>query len=863
MKYPSIFVWSCILWCATLVVAGGPVIDGNIDLEPNDVCQDATMIDMDGIGTALIVGAEIGNGPMGAGDVDLFQFGIPSHSAIYLLTARLTAINDSFDGYLRLFEEDDSCQEFTEIRRADDSGASLNPVLREYVIQPAPLNHNFWYTIAVSHARNQGYRSNDCCSPPMGFEADTSPYVLSIEVERALDPVNSIEPNDDTPTLIEAVPVTLTNQFIGDGPNGRDDVDRYEVMLDGPSIVTAEVIPTQLAILDPVLNGIPDHSRPDLRIARSTYVVYGDPSVEIVVSDPYSKTTGFYNLSIDVQPITSDEADGPHEPNDSILRATETGIDGFGKTTIAAFIGDGKYRDTRGDADYFRVVVDDGQLLFIDLVPTNEEDPVFTGVHLFNPLAARMEWWPADENGEIHASYKPPPMSADETAYFLLVSGAGGRIPMDPLVPKASYEPDEDLEPFQHADQGLDGGPGDTGAYELTITVTAIPIITPEFEPDGPFVPSDIAGEPTEGRLFAIPGDDFSDVILEFDSATGNVIHELPAPEVPMSSSTGLAFDGEVLFAVGAGRYPSLYVLSADTGEILNQTILWFGSGWFGDIAVLGDWLYVVDMIGDEIYRMSTSLDHAIRRLNISDIAAFSPAGPIAVSGFPPRLYITNAHDRTEVLVLNEVGDPIQIRALEIPCPCDADFDGDGDIDDDDRAHLEDCYTTEDGFPVFECESTDLNCDDAVNELDEDVLICQQIGPDNPPHVDCCFDDFPPISVRATSLTAQRHSLVAGDWAEAAIYRFGTIDQGQLLGRQDINRPATAIAGGWLTVFGDADQDLDLDILDWGGFQDCFELPMSYTPTDPCAVFDWDFDGDVDLFDHRMLQTLLNPEGVK
>lgn len=854
MREPLMLAVFCTL--ANLSYAGGPPIDGNLDLEPNDVCDEATLIDLEGLGSALILGAEIGNGPLGAADVDLYAFRVPQHNAAYLLTATMTATNHEFDGYLQLFEvRFFPCNSAYGIGSADDNGNNLNPVLKAYLIQPPKINNEVWHAIVVSHSRNQrrvvfGPNTNN----QVGIETETSPYTLSIEVEPAPTPFNSIEPNDDTPTLIDSVPMTLTNQFIGDGPNGRDDVDRYEVMLEGPSIVTAEVVPTQLTLLDPVLNGIPDRSRPDLRIARSTYTVFDEPSVEIIVSDPYSRTTGFYNLSIDVQPITSDPADGPLEPNDSILQATETGINGVGKATMSAFMGDGKYRDARGDADYYRITLGDGQLLYLDVIPTDAEDPLQSTIHLFDPLGARIEWWSADANGEIHAAYKPPPLPDDEATYYVLVSAADSRIPMDPLVPKAMYEPDEDLTAFQQADQSLDGGPGDTGAYDLTITVTTTPLDTPGVGDPGPFVPSDIGSGLMPGRLFAVFSDEFADAIVELDPDSGDIINQLPVPELPLSSSTGLAFDGTHLYVVGVGRYPILYRLDPDSGDVLDQMTLWFGSGWFGDMAVLGDWLYMVDMIGAEVYRIPKSLEPSVRRLDIGQIGAFAPAGPIAVSGTPPHLFVMNAQDQTQVLELDEHGIPLGLVFLDTPCPCDADFDADGDVDDDDRILLEDCFTTADGFPVFECVPTDLNCDDMVNGDDLSILNCLHNGPDAPPNTDCCPDDLPPFTVRATSLTGQYHSLVAGDWTEPVLYRFSPHGSGASLGKSDITRPVSAVAGGWLTVFGDEDADLDLDILDWGGFQDCFELPMSYTLADPCSVFDWDFDGDVDLADYNRFQ---------
>ncbi len=865
MTFPHAHILAVILGTTLVFAAGAHAVDGILDIEPNDNCGQATDLGLTGIGSALVVGGEIGNGPTGEGDIDVYQFTLPSATPNYLITVRLVSANPEFDGFLRLFMTENVgfplCITYPgQIATADDDGDSPDPTLRAHLVDSVNPSSQRIVSIVVAHVGNSGAYANPpvAVSLPTMVSLETTTYALSVEIEPFPATPNSIEPNDDEPTLVESLPFVLTNQFIGDGPNDRDDVDRFKVMLDGPSIVTAEVVPTQLALLDPVLNGISDTQRPDLRIARSRFAVYDKPSVEITVSDPFGRTTGFYNLSIDVEPIISIADDGPYEPNDSILQATETNISGEGQGTFSAYLGDGRYRQTRGDADYYKIVINDAQLLYIDVVPTDETDPVQTVVHLYDPLARRVNWWAADESGEVHVAYKPPPLEQDAATYYVLVSAADDRIPIDPLVPKASYEPDEDLTAFRQADQAIDGGPGDTGAYDVTITVSTTPIDIDGGAPEVPFIPASVPTSPMPRRLFALPSDDFTFSILELDPADGSVIAEIPVPELPISSSTGLAFDGTDVFLLGPGRFANVYRLDPDTGAVLDQMTLWFGSGWFGDLAVLDDWLYLVDTIGAEIYRIPKSLDYTVRRLNIDDIGGFSPAGPIAIAGTPPRIFITRADGQSEILEIDADGLPVAIRALDTPCPCDADIDGDDDVDSVDRSLLNDCFTFAPGFPVLDCVPTDLNCDDSVDELDEAILDCQHNGSGNPPNDGCCPDDLPPFTVRATSLTGQAHALLAADWSESEVYRFDQTDTGMSLGTSAVARPLNAIAGGWVTLFADADTDLDLDILDWGGFQDCFELPMSYTPADPCAVFDWDFDGDVDLQDFNRFQSQMS-----
>jgi len=56
-------------------------------------------------------------------------------------------------------------------------------------------------------------------------------------------------------------------------------------------------------------------------------------------------------------------------------------------------------------------------------------------------------------------------------------------------------------------------------------------------------------------------------------------------------------------------------------------------------------------------------------------------------------------------------------------------------------------------------------------------------------------------------------------------------------------------------VFGDGDQDGDLDLADWSLMAGCLTGPDGGLPPD-CGVFDLDWDGDVDLTDHRFFQQL-------
>jgi hypothetical protein len=358
-------------------------------------------------------------------------------------------------------------------------------------------------------------------------------------------------------------------------------------------------------------------------------------------------------------------------------------------------------------------------------------------------------------------------------------------------------------------------------------------------------------------RMFVTPLNEASDRIVEIDPGVGLNIAELEPPEVPLSGTTGSAVDGDDYFLLGTtGRFPYLYRLDADSGDVLDASLTWFGSGRYGDLAILGDTLYLVDILGDGIFTMDKSLDGPVTRLDLGGIGGFSLAGPIATAASPDRLFVTEAHDMSSVVVLNAAnGQPMTAVNLNADCGCNADFDADGDVDDDDAAFFEDCEDI-DGFPIFDCVRADLDCDRSVDSGDEQILNCQHNGPGNPPNEGCCADDLPPLAMRATSLTGQYpHALVAGDWTEAGLRRFDA--SGHLVNTLPLDDPVAAVAGGAFTTLADADGDGDADLIDWAALQVCLSYGGSTDPDPSCLIFDADLNREIDINDFAAFHALL------
>lgn len=843
--------------------------DGIIeDSEPNDTLPDATPTGIDGTGEVLVLDAAVGNGPLGPSDRDLYSFEIGSSNTKYLLTATMVATDEQFDGYLRLFDEDGA-----ELINVDDGETSLSPILQTYLLKQGN------YYIGVSNAQNPAYDVTDAST---GRDAAVGDYVLSIEVVLATVPDNPNEPNDDEPTIIESLPATLVNQFIGDGPNKRLDVDRYAVEVAGPSIVTGEVRPVQLKILDPIVNGVYQELRSDLRVRRFEFAVYEPGLVEVVVmGTPFAsmasvgRSVGFYNFTIDVIPVSAGPVDGPLEPNDSLNDAVAVELFGPGSVTYPAQIGDGLFGGTRGDVDFFEITTAGSETFWVDVLPV-EGGSLRPVVRLYDYWGARLESWHADASGSVHAEYHPPPADDPQT-YGVAVMGIGDRLTMDPLVPAPDPYPGEpemvwpdNMDSFRAAFESLDGGPGSTGGYEVTFTIFPTLPAPPPDSPESPAKESSAqtaaaavhGSEPitSQGngladaqRIFATQLDTLPNAVISIDPATGETLTAFPAPEVPLGGANGLAYDGTDLYLLGqTGWFPYLYRLDPTSGEILERVVCWFGSGFFGEMAILGETLYVVDLLDHAIFALPKTFDGPVKRLGMGGLAGISLFGPIVAAEQPNRLYVPFGEDPHTIIELNaEDGLPISTFTLSTSCLCNADMDGDGDVDDDDVAFWEECDVF--GVAVLECFVADLDCDSYVLASDQEILECQYNGPGMPPNTGCCPEDLPNVDVRATSLaSAPPHVLVAGDWTLDTLERYDR--HGQSLGPLPLEVPVGSMTGLPLAQFGDGDGDGDVDLRDWGTLQDCFGGADSSITDPACLTFDYDLDGDVDVDDFAAFQ---------
>ncbi len=974
------------------------------DVEPNDVTGSATDSGLIDVGSVTVAGGVIGNGPLGGADRDLFFVEITAQAELpLLLTAEMTSADAELDGYLRVFDSAGY-----EIARNDDaSHADAKPVLHTYVLAAG------FYFVGVSDALNPIYSPVDAST---GRAAGSGSYDLSIALSPAASLDGSIEPVDDNSVPVDALPFSAADQFIGDGEDGRLDTDRYVLTADGPATVVVTVTPAQFFALDPILSvevagasiGEHDVPRADDAVRRIEVAVLEAGDVEIAVTGTREApdeagerfgSVGFYDIAIDMTPV-ADQADGPFEPNDSLLEATQTGLTGQGTVQFSAFIGDGKFGAFRGDVDFYELPAPIHMSLHIEVTPEpGSPDVLQPVIQLYGYGSETLERAVPTASGALEVSFESrcagPFSSLPETAVIgVAIMGARSRPPMDPLIPVASPYPTNPAEvPLSlHA---LDGGPGSTGGYTVTFTMSPGSMPTCGSEPDdsigdvmepilvgagdflcggtlgdGPcddieqavdlllvtstipstvmdivFVSSPCGVRDRVVRLFTaggyelaqaigdahlhvvldLPGDyyigvsnaydidydpfvacsgggwfdDYEDVdryeleihltppepepppeeageseprafatsldasagsILELDPTTGETIASFGLPETPLGGGEGLAFSGTDLFALGAGgRYPFLYRLDPDTGEVTERTLTWFGTGIYGDVVAHAGRLYFVDILGKTIYAVSPDLAGPVKRLDVG-ANGIAMRGPIAATVGPNRLLVPDAADPSTVHKLDaSTGALLSSISLGDACPCDADLDGDGDVDGDDTAIFDACDAI--SGVAFGCRRADLNCDGDVDSADAAILICQRSGPGVPPKLGCCPDELPTVSMRATSLAAVAGNLLlAGDWIEATLGRFSP--SGASRGTVALDMPVGALAGLAVAPFGDADNDGDLDLIDWSALQACFTGANGVAASEGCDMFDFDSDADVDLDDYDSFQQAFTGSGL-
>ena len=154
--------------------------------------------------------------------------------------------------------------------------------------------------------------------------------------------------------------------------------------------------------------------------------------------------------------------------------------------------------------------------------------------------------------------------------------------------------------------------------------------------------------------LFTTRLDAASNAIDAIDPDTGDTIASFDAPESHFGGTGGLAQDGSNLFFVGAGRYPKIYQLDATTGDVLNEYILWQGSGWYCDAVMLGGELFLLDFYNQALHVIDPVAGRYLRSMPVRSMNGVTTiGGGLAALAGPNRLYVADAFNTGSIFEVN------------------------------------------------------------------------------------------------------------------------------------------------------------------------------------------------------------------
>lgn len=195
--------------------------------EPNDTLATAT-VGLAADSPAADLTGVIGDGIHAAADVDIFSV-VLGAGDMFEATVRGQAIGSSLDSYLRLFDADG-----VQLAANDDYGGSLDSSL---VFTPPAAGTYFLGVSGYGNARYAPVKGDGTVAGSVGeFE---------LALRRTVPgPAGRLEPND---TLAQATAVTLVDGaavfegLIGDGGQGRRDVDLFAVALAAGETLTVAV----------------------------------------------------------------------------------------------------------------------------------------------------------------------------------------------------------------------------------------------------------------------------------------------------------------------------------------------------------------------------------------------------------------------------------------------------------------------------------------------------------------------------------------------------------------------------------------------------------------------------------------------
>jgi hypothetical protein len=640
----------------TLIITTEESVSRESPFEPNDDFGTATPM---GSESFEIRGEFIGDGANGRSDRDSYQLHLtgPARIDVAVRAADIGSVLDPAV-LVKASLPDGICL------RNDDAPDGLTDSMLSVGVPDARD-----VAIMVYGAGNPWYCSWG--APPL--PGSVGYYDLSVTVTY-FDGEGANEPDDSvTMATLPGVPGGYGSPewiegFVGDGPYSltRGDRDFYYVEVNPSGILTAEVLPAAGSELDPVMavydsaghrlaigrpQGGPTGQRLIVPVMCTTYdrddnpdgmyvMVMGakqrfpnDPLVPARL--PYSETRrqeeyavgdgpgsiGAYELSVRTRPQSCGV-----EPNDTLSTAIETGIVDEGYHVCSeGILGDAMCYEPENDVDMWSVELTRAPATLKVTVPwCHENDYLDVGIRVFddaaNELARSYEFY--FEHIIVEAALDTP------GTYYVAVAPSGH---YDPLVQCSGW--------------GYPSHP----VYDMIITLTQR-----SQSHDGTRA-GDRDGTETM-PLFATRMDDASNMIDALDPLTGAITASFAAPEPRFGWSQGLAVGADGLFYVGAGRYPKLYRLDPFNGVVADEYILWQGSGYYSDIAMLAGQLYLLDFFERSIHVIDAAAGQSVRTLRAGPINGITLGGGLAALDGPNRLYVSDAFNSGRIFELSPVG---------------------------------------------------------------------------------------------------------------------------------------------------------------------------------------------------------------